>query len=142
MLAEVVQHSAWLTFNGWAIGAAVLALAGAFQFTEVKYRCLDKCRTPYGFVMQHWRGRRPRWDSLALGLHHGMFCVVCCWALMLLMFVVGTGSVGWMLLLAAAMAAEKNLPWGRRLAAPLGGLLLCAALAVVLWNLNLAPGSV
>ena len=47
-----------------------------------------------------------------------------------------------MLLLAAAMAAEKNLPWGRRLSAPLGGLLLCAAAAVVGWNLSLGPASV
>jgi predicted metal-binding membrane protein len=39
---------------------------------------------------------------------------------MLLMFAVGTGSVGWMLALGAVMAAEKNLPWGRRLSAPLG----------------------
>jgi len=49
-----------------------------------------------------------------------VFCVGCCWALMLLMFVVGTGNLGWMLLLAAVMAAEKNLPWGRRLRTPLG----------------------
>ena len=39
---------------------------------------------------------------------------------MLVMFVVGMGSLGWMLLLAAAMAAEKNLPWGRRLRTPIG----------------------
>jgi predicted metal-binding membrane protein len=127
VLLELVAQSPWLTFNGWAIGAAVLALAGAFQFSSLKYRCLDKCRTPLSFVLQRWRGRAERANAFLLGLHHGLFCVGCCWALMLLMFVVGTGSVGWMLVLGAVMAAEKNLPWGRHLSAPLGVLLIASA---------------
>lgn len=123
-----IVASPWLTFNGWAVGAAVLALAGAFQFSALKYHCLDKCRTPFSFVNEHWRGLRPRRDAFRLGLNHGVFCVGCCWAIMLLMFVVGTGSVGWMLALGAVMAIEKNLRWGRRLSAPLGvGLLVWSA---------------
>ena len=54
---------------------------------------------------------------------------------MLLMFVVGTGSVGWMLALGAVMAVEKNAPWGRRLSYPLGGVLLAAAGVVTAANL-------
>jgi predicted metal-binding membrane protein len=127
---EAVAHSAWLTFNGWAIGAAVIAIAGAFQFSALKYRCLDKCRTTLSFVIEHWRGRRERVDAFRMGLRHGAYCVGCCWALMLMMFVVGTGNIGWMLLLGAAMAAEKNLPWGRRLRAPLGVALIAAAGAI------------
>ena len=60
-----------------------------------------------------------------------MFCVGCCWALMLCMFVVGTGSLGWMLALAALMAAEKNLPGGTRLRLPIGLGLIGAAGALV-----------
>jgi len=75
----------------------VLALAGLFPFGRLKYHCPDKCRTPLGFVSHHWGGRTPLRDAFRLGLHHGACCVGCCWALMLLMFVVGTGSVGWML---------------------------------------------
>ncbi len=56
---------------------------------------------------------------------------------MLLMFLVGTGSVGWMLLLGAVMAAEKNLPWGRQLSAPLGLALLAGGLAVAVHNAGL-----
>ncbi|MDR7270222.1 putative metal-binding membrane protein [Pelomonas saccharophila] len=63
-----------------------------------------------------------------------MFCIGCCWALMLLMFVVGMGHLGWMLALAALMAAEKNLPGGRRLSAPLGWALLAAAALLALWG--------
>jgi predicted metal-binding membrane protein len=70
-----------------------------------------------------------------LGLDHGLFCVGCCWAIMLLMFVIGTGSVGWMLLLGAIMAAEKNLPWGRRLSAPLGVTLIAIACLITATNL-------
>jgi predicted metal-binding membrane protein len=132
VLHALVPQSPWLTFNGWALGAAVLALAGLFQFSGLKRRCLDACRTPMSFVVQHWRGERQRRQALLLGAHHGLYCVGCCWALMLLMFVVGTGSVGWMLVLGAVMAAEKNLPWGRRLSAPLGlGLLACSAWIVI-----------
>jgi predicted metal-binding membrane protein len=76
------------------------------------YRCLDKCCSPFGFVIEHWRGCREKWQSLLLGIRHGAFCVGCCWCLMLLMFVLGIGNVGWMLALGAVMAAEKNLPGG------------------------------
>ena len=102
-------------------------MAGVYQFTPLKYHCLDKCRAPLGFIMGHWRGRRPRREALRLGLHHGLFCLGCCWSLMLLMFTVGVGSLGWMLALGAVMAAEKNLPWGRRLSAPLGMALVAGA---------------
>jgi len=125
-------HSNWLTANGWVIGAAVLAMAGLYQFSALKYRCLDKCRAPLGFVIEHWRGAREKWHALLLGFRHGAFCVGCCWALMMLMFVVGTANIGWMLTLGAVMAAEKNLPFGRRLAAPLGAILLLAALSVAI----------
>lgn len=115
----------------WLIGAATLAGAGAFQFSKLKYRCLDQCRTPLSFVIRHWRGRATRRDAFALGARHGLFCVGCCWALMLLMFVIGAGSLGWMLMLASVMAVEKNMSWGQRLSAPLGvALLTWAALLV------------
>ena len=98
----------------------ILILAGAFQFTSLKYRCLDKCRSPFSFVIEHWQGRNYRWQAFRLGVDHGIFCVGCCWALMLLMFVVGFGSLGWMFILAVLMAIEKNVTWGRRISAPLG----------------------
>jgi len=124
-----------VSLNGWLIGAAVVALAGAFQFSALKYRCLDQCHTPLGFVLQRWHGRRPLAEAFRIGIDHGAFCVGCCWALMLLMFVVGAGSIGLMLLLALVMAAEKNLPWGKRLRTPLGATLLAGSVAIVAWHL-------
>jgi predicted metal-binding membrane protein len=123
-LHEIVERSTWLEANAWVIGAGTLLLAGSFQFTRLKYRCLDKCRAPLSFVMEYWRGRHDRRNAVLLGINHGIFCVGCCWALMLLMFAVGVGNVGWMLVLGAVMAVEKNMPWGRKLSAPLGVALL------------------
>jgi predicted metal-binding membrane protein len=125
----------WLVANGWVIGAVLVGTAGLFQFSALKYRCLDKCRTPFGFVVERWRGASPAREALRIGVDHGAFCVGCCWALMLLMFVVGSGNLGWMLVLAAIMAAEKNLPGGRRLSTPLGVALLAWAGAIVVGNL-------
>lgn len=126
-LHEAFDHSPSLQANTWVFGAGPLLAAGLFQFSRLKYRCLDKCRAPLSFVIQHWRGGDTRAQALALGAHHGLFCVGCCWALMLLMFAVGTGNIGWMLVLGAIMAVEKNMPWGRKLSAPLG-------LALIAWG--------
>jgi predicted metal-binding membrane protein len=124
VLHQVAEHSPWLETNGWIIGAATLLLAGGFQFTRLKYRCLDQCRAPLSFVMERWQGRREHRNALRLGIDHGIFCVGCCWALMLLMFGVGIGNIGWMLCLGAIMAVEKNMPWGRKISSPLGLALL------------------
>jgi predicted metal-binding membrane protein len=126
----------WLTQNGWTLGAAILLVAGVFQFSALKYRCLEKCHTPLGFILERWHGSHPGREAFSLGFDHGLFCVGCCWALMLLMFVVGTGSVGWMLALAAVMAAEKNLPGGKRLRTPLGVALIAWAAGILIANLR------
>jgi predicted metal-binding membrane protein len=131
-----MRRSQWLLFNGWALGAAVLAVAGIFQFSSLKYRCLTRCRAPFSFIAAHWRGPAPLRNAFRLGLDHGVFCVGCCWALMLLMFAVGTGNVGWMLGLGALMAVEKNLPWSRHLSRALGAALLAAAALVAGLNLT------
>jgi predicted metal-binding membrane protein len=132
LLSGVERVPAMIGYS-WLIGAATLACAGAFQFSTLKYRCLEKCRMPLSFVISHWRGRAPERQAFELGVRHGLFCVGCCWALMSLMFVVGAGSLGWMLVLASVMAIEKNVAWGQRLSAPLGvALLVWAALLVAI----------
>ena len=141
LLHEAVEGSVWLTANAWVIGAGTLAVAGGFQFTRLKYRCLDKCRAPLSFVTHYWRGSRERWNAFLLGVHHGAFCVGCCWALMLLMFGVGIGNVGWMLGLGAVMAIEKNMPWGRKISTPLGLVLIGWGLLIPLQQIFFGPVS-
>ena len=132
MVRALATRSDWFVLHGDWVAAAVLVGAGLFQFSALKYRCLEQCRTPFGFVTARWHGRAPLREALRLGVDHGLFCVGCCWALMLVMFVVGVGSIGWMLALAAVMAAEKNLPWGARLRTPLGVALVAWGVALVL----------
>jgi len=129
----LVERWAWLDQHAWVIGGATLIGAGAYQFTPLKYQCLDKCRSPYSFITSHWQGGREKTRSFVLGAHHGVFCVGCCWSLMLLMFVVGIGNLGWMLALGAVMAIEKNMPWGRRISAPLGAGLIAAGVGVIVF---------
>jgi len=128
VLHLVVDASPWLAQHTAVISAATLAIAGVYQFTPLKYQCLDECRSPLGFVLAHWAGRRERTEALRMGLAHGLFCVGCCWSLMLVMFAVGLGSLAWMLVLGVVMAVEKNVAWGRRLGRPLGVVLILAAL--------------
>jgi predicted metal-binding membrane protein len=131
LIDQALAQSAWLDGHAWLIGTAIVLLAGAYQFTPLKHACLEKCRSPLSFVMQHWHGEDTEQDAFRLGIHHGLFCIGCCWSLMLLMFVVGVGSLAWMLALAAVMTIEKNVSWGRRLSAPLGLVMMGAAAALV-----------
>ena len=48
-----------------------------------------------------------------MGAKHGAWCVGCCWALMASLFALGVMSIAWMAFVAALIAAEKTLPWGR-----------------------------
>lgn len=129
-LHHVADRLELLERNAWGVAAGILLVAGVYQFTPLKYHCLEQCRSPRSFIAGRWRGRDARRESFLLGVQHGAFCVGCCWSLMLLMFLVGMGSVVWMLLLGAVMAVEKNMPWGRRLSAPLGAGLVAAGCVV------------
>jgi predicted metal-binding membrane protein len=106
------------------IAALVVLGAGVYQFTPLKQMCLDKCRSPYSFLVQHWHGKHAGRDALRLGIRHGLFCLGCCWTLMLLMFAVGGANLGWMLAFGALMTAERTTRLGRRLTRPLGGALI------------------
>lgn len=134
---QIFEQRAWLHSNAWMIGAATLMMAGLYQFTSLKYNCLDKCRSPRSFIVERWHGSHEQKQAFRIGMDHGIFCVGCCWSLMLLMFVVGVGSIGWMLALGIVMAVEKNMPWGRRLSAPLGVILLGWGLILTLDGLQL-----
>jgi predicted metal-binding membrane protein len=129
----LVGSVAWLEQRPDVLGAGVLIGAGLFQFSALHHRCLTACRSPRSFIYRHWRGGDARADALRIGLAYGASCVGCCWALMLLMFAVGTANVAWMLGLATVMALEKNVRWGVRLARPVGaGLAGAGVLSVVI----------
>jgi len=115
---------------GWIVGAGALVVAGLYQFSALKDRCLEHCRSPFSFLMEKWGDDLKR-RALSLGARHGLFCLGCCWSLMLLMLPLGASNIAWMLLLGAVMAAEKNAPRGREMSKPLGVVLLLLAAVVV-----------
>jgi predicted metal-binding membrane protein len=96
------------------VTAAVLIVAGAFQLSPLKQVCLRHCRSPLGFLLGHWRaGWR---GALVMGWAHAGYCLGCCWALMIVLVVVGAMGLPWVLLLACVVAAEKLLPGGEWIA--------------------------
>jgi len=113
------------------LSAALLALAGAYQFSPLKDACLAKCRAPLAFFFQHWDE-----GAWRMGLRLGLVCLGCCWALMLLAFVGGVMNLAFMGLAMALMVAEKLPDIGRPLTRPLGGLLLALAGATALTALT------
>ena len=142
-LAVAGYLSVWSATGGLALAAnalldptptviaAILIAAGAYQLTPLKAWCLTRCRSPLGFLMQHWRNGR-RSDPLRLGARHGVHCVGCCWALMLVLVgAVGMG-VGWVALVAAVVLVEKVVPGGERLMRPLGVALVAVGVAVLM----------
>ncbi len=129
----LVRHWFWLDTHSWVIGATTFAVAGVFQFTLLKKRCLKQCRSPLSFCVRYYRkGVGAAWR---LGLRHGMFCLGSCWALMLVMFGLGVGSLVWMAMLAGVLVVEKTFPGGQRLRPVIGIILLGLA---ALWLAHLA----
>ena len=95
------------------LGAAVLIVAGLYQWAPLKDACLSHCRSPLLFIQQHGGFRREPFAALALGFRHGVYCIGCCWALMALLFVGGVMNLFWIAALAILVLIEKVMPFGR-----------------------------
>ena len=107
------------------ISIGLLVLAGGFQFTALKKTCLTKCRTPAGFFMGYWQSGVL--GAFKMGTKHGLFCLGCCWAIMLLLFVGGVMNLSWVLLLTIAVVVEKTLPAGDLISKIIGVVLIMGA---------------
>jgi predicted metal-binding membrane protein len=101
---------AWDSAGQWLAGGTLI-VAAAYELTPLKDVCLSKCRSPLGFLLGSWRDGLG--GALNMGARHGAWCVGCCWALMASLFALGVMSLAWMAFVAALIALEKTLPWGR-----------------------------
>jgi predicted metal-binding membrane protein len=106
------------------ISAALLLIAGVYQWTPMKDTCLQTCRSPLSFLIGRWR--KGRHGAFRMGLEHGFYCVGCCWALMLLLFAGGVMNLVVIVVLTAFVAFEKLVPLGP-LGARISGALMIAA---------------
>jgi predicted metal-binding membrane protein len=130
VLHRTVDAWPWLSEHDWLVGGSVLIGAGLFQFSDLKDRCLNECRHPGAFLMKHYR--RGRAEAFAIGRTHGLFCLGCCWALMLVAFAVGVANLAWMGVLTLVMLFEKTGRRGDRGVAPIGIGLVLLGIVVLL----------
>ena len=129
-LQSLLSVNEWTTPNRAASGGGLLIASGLYQFSSLKYRCLEQCRSPLAFILRHWQAKRPRWEAWRLGMRHGWFCVGCCWSLMAVLVVLGLTSMWWMLIGGTLMAMEKNMKQGRAVASFLGSMLILSGFLV------------
>jgi predicted metal-binding membrane protein len=118
----MVSASPWL-------GGGLLILAGIYQWTPLKNACLVHCRSPITFLAHHWRPGRV--GAFRMGLHHGLYCIGCCWVLMALLFVFGVMNLLWIAALAVFVLLEKVLPRGDLVGRASGGLMIAAGLLLI-----------
>lgn len=137
-MAAALAQRALATIGAWdpasagmpaRIGAAVFVAAGLYQFAPLKRACLTHCRSPLSYFLTRWRDGPA--SGFRMGVHHGLYCVGCCWAVMATTLAVGVMNVGWMAVLAGFTLVEQIAPHGYALRRPVG----IALLASGLWRL-------
>ena len=107
-LERLVLLSAMMQTTSLYLGATLLIGAGIYQLTPLKHACLRRCRSPFGFIAQHWR--QGSGGAMRMGFEHGLFCLGCCWVLMVLLFYGGVMNLWWIIGLALYVMIEKLAP--------------------------------
>ena len=113
------------------LGGVILAVAGIYQWLPVKRACLQSCSAPLSFVQRHGGFQASARGSLRLGLLHGLYCVGCCWTLMLLLFAFGVMNLTWIAGVMAYVLLEKMLPWPRAVSWTAGLVAVVAGIALI-----------
>ena len=111
------------------VAGGLMVLVGIYQFTSIKNACLSRCRAPAQFIAQHHRPGSA--GALRLGMHHGAYCLGCCWALMALLFVGGVMNLYWITGITLYVLLEKVLPQGKHIARLAGICLIVAGVYLV-----------
>ena len=135
LLQRALQGMALMAPSGdvvvpW-LGAFIFVVAGLYQFAPLKRACLTHCRTPLGYFLTRWLDGPT--GAVRMGLHHGLFCVGCCWALMATAFAVGVMNAAWMAALGVLALVEQIAPQGQMLRRGLGTALLVAGIFKLGW---------
>jgi predicted metal-binding membrane protein len=113
-----------------ALAGAVLIATGLYQWTPLKQACLRHCRSPLEFITEHWRAGVG--GAFLMGFRHGVYCVGCCWLLMLLLFVGGVMNLAWIGGLALFVLIEKLAPAGHWIGRGAGVMLVAWGTATLL----------
>jgi len=124
-MEEAALLSSMMEMTSIALAGALLIAAGLYQWTPLKQACLRRCRSPLDFIMTEWREGSA--GAFVMGLRHGVYCLGCCWLLMLLLFVGGVMNLLWIGGLAAFVLIEKLAPAGHWIGR-------AAGIALILWG--------
>jgi predicted metal-binding membrane protein len=129
-LSHAGMLSAEMAMTGAIVSGAVFVLAGLYEFSPLKESCLTHCRSPLEWIAHH---QRPGgFGAFRMGGEHGLYCVGCCWMLMLLLFVGGVMNLLWVAAIAAIVLAEKLLPRGPLFARLAGAVLIVIGVGLIL----------
>jgi len=129
ILGRLGLMSPLMALTGAVLGGAIFILAGMYEFTPLKNRCLVHCRSPLDWIPRHMRPGRA--GALRMGMQHGAFCVGCCWVLMLLLFAGGVMNLLWVAAIAAIVLAQKLFPGGLLAARIAGAALIACGLFLI-----------
>jgi len=109
-LDRVALLSPMMVTTSIALGALLLIGAGVWQFTPLKHVCLRRCRAPAEFLTRHWSSGKS--GAFQMGIRHGLYCLGCCWMMMLLLFFGGIMNIFWIAGLTTLVLVEKIAPLG------------------------------
>ena len=128
LLTTMLQSSSYY----WS--AALFGAAGLYQLSPLKETCLAYCRSPDVFVLTEWRDGTL--GAVLMGMRHGMFCMGCCVALMLLLFAVAVMDLRWVVALTVLVTSEKLLPGAKVWRLAIAALLVAIAIgfAIAGWK--------
>ena len=129
VLSETALLSPSLTFISIRLAGVAFLLAAAYEFSPLKNRCLTQCSSPIGFITSHWRPGVE--GAFRMGVSHGVFCVGCCWALMLLLFTAGVMNLLWVAVLAILVLLQKVIHYGRATTAVAGIVMTLVGMALL-----------
>jgi predicted metal-binding membrane protein len=132
-LQWVLARAGWLDGGSASrlAGGAIFIAAGLYQFSALKQSCLTQCQRPFPFFFSNWTEERS--GVFQLGLRQGLYCLGCCWAMMLVMFAIGTMNVAWMAALGVLMTIEK-LSTTARFSHAVGAAFAAIGSVMMLWS--------
>jgi predicted metal-binding membrane protein len=125
LLQKAALVTTMMQSASYGFSAALFLAAGLYQFSALKERCLNLCRSPDGFILSEWRDGAP--GAVIMGVRHGLFCLGCCAALMVLLFAVAVMDLRWVAALTILVTAEKLLPGAKFWRVGIGVALLAAS---------------
>lgn len=132
LLVSVGQMSGMMEITHAPLAAVVLVAAGLYQLSPLKQACLRHCQHPLMFLMNNWKPGNI--GAFRMGMQNGLFCLGCCWVLMVLLFVGGVMNLLWIAGLALFVGMEKLAANHKWIMALSSIALIAAGLAVAIGN--------